>query len=65
MREEELEAINVVMKINIEEKPKIPKRRLLDAIENDTRTSGIYKGDVRDRVMWKFRIRVADPKLIR
>jgi len=41
-----------------------PKKKWLDAIECDMRTAGVGVDDVGDRVKWRFRTQVADPKYV-
>jgi len=52
------------MKMNVEGKngKGKPKKKWLDAIKCDMRTSGVCIDDVEDRVKWRFRKQVIDPK---
>lgn len=38
------------------------KKRWLDVVRSDIRSVGVYVDNVRDRVEWMFRTRVADRK---
>ncbi|XP_050534488.1 uncharacterized protein LOC126901782 [Daktulosphaira vitifoliae] len=64
MRREELEAIRTVIAMNVEGRRGRgrPKKRWKDANECDMRTADVSVDDVGDRVKWKFRIRMGDPK---
>lgn len=52
MRREELEAIRMVIEVNVEGSRRRgrPKKRWLDAFKSDMRTTGMYIDDVKDRV---------------
>jgi len=52
------------MKLSVEEEEKIgkPKKKMLNAIECDIRTTGNCVNDVGDWIKWKLWTRVADCK---
>lgn len=64
MRKEESKAVRTVIEMNVEGRRDRgrPKKRWRDAIECDLRTADVSVEDVGDRVKWKLRIRMADPK---
>ncbi|KAL4126178.1 hypothetical protein QTP88_010404 [Uroleucon formosanum] len=60
-----IEQTRVVMKMNVDGKRGRgrPQKRWLENMERDMRAVGVCIGDVKDRYKWRFRTRVADPKV--
>jgi len=65
MKREEIKTVRVVMKVNVEGKKGRgkPKKKWLDTVENDMRAVGVCVEDVENRKKWRFKTKVADPKL--
>lgn len=42
-----------------------PKKRWVDVMTNDMRKAKVHEKDAQDRVRWKCRTTVANPKLLR
>lgn len=66
VRREKSEAIRTVMEMNVigSRRRGRPKRRWLDAIMSGMRTAGVFVDVVGNRVKWRFKTRVANPKYI-
>jgi len=54
-RREDSEIIRMVTELSIERRKGKPKKKRLNAIECDIRTTGVYVNDVEDRVRWRLR----------
>jgi len=64
MRREDLEVVRTVMELSVKERRgrRRPKKKWLNGIECDMRTSGVCVNDVGNRVKWRLRTKVADHK---
>jgi len=64
MRRKDSEAIRIVMELTVEERKGKgrPKKKWLNGIKCDMRIAGVCVNDVGDRVEWRLRTKVADPK---
>jgi hypothetical protein len=66
MRQMEIKAVSVVIKVYVEGKRGRgkSKNRKLDTIKYNMRVVGVCVGDVENRDQWRFRTNVADPKYV-
>lgn len=64
IKREKSEVVRMIIEMNAEgsKERETPKKRLLDAVKCDLRTTGMCVDDVRDLVKWWFRTQVADFK---
>jgi len=50
------------MELSVEGERGRPKKKRLNVIECDIRTAGVCVNDVGDRVKWRLRTKMTDPK---